>query len=125
MIRRPPRSTLFPYTTLFRSLHRAPTARALPPRMHAVDAIALEALAPPVEQGARDPQLPANRADVAECLRALHDPQAHSVYAVVEGHRAILPKWSLAGGCHSGNDRPDGPLCLPSKVSTLIRPGTV
>src|SRR2546430_13060689 len=24
MIRRPPRSTLFPYTTLFRSLHRAP-----------------------------------------------------------------------------------------------------
>src|SRR3712207_9195582 len=24
MIRRPPRSTLFPYTTLFRSLHQAP-----------------------------------------------------------------------------------------------------
>src|SRR5258708_31881813 len=24
MIRRPPRSTLFPYTTLFRSLHRVP-----------------------------------------------------------------------------------------------------
>src|SRR5256885_12137154 len=24
MIRRPPRSTLFPYTTLFRSLHKAP-----------------------------------------------------------------------------------------------------
>src|SRR2546426_8455813 len=29
MIRRPPRSTLFPYTTLFRSLHAA--RRALPP----------------------------------------------------------------------------------------------
>src|SRR5258708_10785401 len=26
MIRRPPRSTLFPYTTLFRSLRRLPTA---------------------------------------------------------------------------------------------------
>src|SRR5687767_15296510 len=26
MIRRPPRSTLFPYTTLFRSLRRAPAA---------------------------------------------------------------------------------------------------
>src|SRR5688572_18430551 len=26
MIRRPPRSTLFPYTTLFRSRHRSPTA---------------------------------------------------------------------------------------------------
>src|SRR3712207_7703926 len=25
MIRRPPRSTLFPYTTLFRSLHSSPT----------------------------------------------------------------------------------------------------
>src|SRR5256885_13186988 len=29
MIRRPPRSTLFPYTTLFRSVGRARTARAL------------------------------------------------------------------------------------------------
>src|SRR2546422_6965281 len=28
MIRRPPRSTLFPYTTLFRSLHRRGPARA-------------------------------------------------------------------------------------------------
>src|SRR3712207_9007746 len=37
MIRRPPRSTLFPYTTLFRSAHRAPPPargrrrRGLPP----------------------------------------------------------------------------------------------
>src|SRR5438094_2034130 len=28
MIRRPPRSTLFPYTTLFRSLHELPVAGA-------------------------------------------------------------------------------------------------
>src|SRR3989454_9043042 len=28
MIRRPPRSTLFPYTTLFRSVHRVHLARA-------------------------------------------------------------------------------------------------
>src|SRR5256885_4860896 len=28
MIRRPPRSTLFPYTTLFRSLERGPVRRA-------------------------------------------------------------------------------------------------
>src|SRR3989442_5911037 len=27
MIRRPPRSTLFPYTTLFRSVHRFPSGR--------------------------------------------------------------------------------------------------
>src|SRR5256885_5717350 len=35
MIRRPPRSTLFPYTTLFRSLRRSaamPSARRAPPR---------------------------------------------------------------------------------------------
>src|SRR2546422_10878858 len=31
MIRRPPRSTLFPYTTLFRSLLDRRIARALPP----------------------------------------------------------------------------------------------
>src|SRR5258708_16054923 len=32
MIRRPPRSTLFPYTTLFRSLPRPPADSALPRR---------------------------------------------------------------------------------------------
>src|SRR2546422_1252925 len=30
MIRRPPRSTLFPYTTLFRSLPQRPSERAVP-----------------------------------------------------------------------------------------------
>src|SRR2546430_3713177 len=34
MIRRPPRSTLFPYTTLFRSLAKAPAER---PTMHQVE----------------------------------------------------------------------------------------
>src|SRR3989449_8455752 len=35
MIRRPPRSTLFPYTTLFRSLARPRAgAGAAPPRLH-------------------------------------------------------------------------------------------
>src|SRR2546430_9945363 len=32
MIRRPPRSTLFPYTTLFRSLRRGPVRPVLPAR---------------------------------------------------------------------------------------------
>src|SRR5436190_12247599 len=32
MIRRPPRSTLFPYTTLFRSESRRPRTRRSPPR---------------------------------------------------------------------------------------------
>src|SRR3712207_9152482 len=33
MIRRPPKSTLFPYTTLFRSLRHPRLARALPARL--------------------------------------------------------------------------------------------
>src|SRR2546423_8511675 len=32
MIRRPPRSTLFPYPTLFRSSTRSPASRSAPPR---------------------------------------------------------------------------------------------
>src|SRR5260370_31084859 len=44
MIRRPPRSTLFPYTTLFRSLHRRdrPRRRARPrrPRQRAAELLA-------------------------------------------------------------------------------------
>src|ERR1035438_5660246 len=35
MIRRPPRSPLFPYTTLFRSGHTAKPTRSLLPRSHA------------------------------------------------------------------------------------------
>src|SRR2546427_1591070 len=37
MIRRPPRSTLFPYTTLFRSAHEAAPPRVLPPRSAGCD----------------------------------------------------------------------------------------
>src|SRR2546430_16116163 len=38
MIRRPPRSTLFPYTTLFRSLWLVSTTRKHPPRLLAEEA---------------------------------------------------------------------------------------
>src|SRR3712207_8762982 len=44
MIRRPPRSTLFPYTTLFRSRrHRPPAARHLPPAQRRLPAAAAAA----------------------------------------------------------------------------------
>src|SRR5438034_3768879 len=36
MIRRPPRSTLFPYTTLFRSPHRIPVGGARPSELQVV-----------------------------------------------------------------------------------------
>src|SRR3712207_8034071 len=37
MIRRPPRSTLFPYTTLFRSLHGTPTTFTLEARLAEIE----------------------------------------------------------------------------------------
>src|SRR3712207_8372943 len=39
MIRRPPRSTLFPYTTLFRSAHAATPARDVRHRTHHANAL--------------------------------------------------------------------------------------
>src|SRR5256885_15979136 len=44
MIRRPPRSTLFPYTTLFRSRPRCGSRRPPPPRGRRRRALALELL---------------------------------------------------------------------------------
>src|SRR3989454_12288963 len=74
MIRRPPRSTLFPYTTLFRSLRR----RLLDPDPQAGVTIASE--------------LDANRNGHAEPVRhaALLDAAGHPVLAVLDGHR--LPR---------------------------------
>src|SRR5437762_270662 len=94
-----------------------------PARMHAIDPVAFQPAPPAVKHGARDPYLAARRTD-ADHLRPLNDVQPHSLYALVQGHRSILPKWSLAGGCHSGNDRPDGPLLFGLEVSTLTRPRT-
>src|SRR5256885_12711200 len=77
MIRRPPRSTLFPYTTLFRSLHGAvrdgeprpggdASGRADPPapravtRQRAAVACRLEAAAPRSEEHTSELQSPCN-----------------------------------------------------------------
>src|SRR3712207_9285801 len=49
MIRRPPRSTLFPYTTLFRSIaqqHLAPAAGGLAEAEHGVELLALDPALP-------------------------------------------------------------------------------
>src|SRR5439155_25716949 len=47
--------------------------------------------------------------DAAVHLRALDDAQPHPVYALVDGHRSVLPQWFPWPGKHSGNDRADGP----------------
>src|SRR5437899_4926678 len=50
MIRRPPRSTLFPYTTLFRSLGEAASPEEAVRRIERVFGVAYFALARPVER---------------------------------------------------------------------------
>src|SRR5216117_941681 len=104
-----------------RRRHRTPRLGALPARVHAVDPITFQPLAPAIEDGPRDPQLAAHRADVALHLRALDDAQAHPVYALVEGHRSVLPQWFPWPGTHSGKDKADGLLLRSREVSTLLR----
>src|SRR5882724_7603241 len=106
---------------LRRRRHGAPRPGALSAWVHAVDPVAFQALAPAIEDRPRDPQLAAHRADVALYVRALDDAQAHSVYALVEGHRSILPQWFPWPDFHSGKDRTDGPLVRSREVSTLLR----
>src|SRR3712207_8008483 len=68
MIRRPPRSTLFPYTTLFRSADGAVEVRALDPALEADD----EDQAPDHQRRAQDQQagLPQRLAEEAHDLRS-------------------------------------------------------
>lgn len=105
-------------------LGRAPRPGLPAAGVQAVRAVALEALAPPVEPGPGDPRLPAGRADVAELLRAAHDTQAHSEYALVQGHRSLLPIGVPCQGLHAGKDTADDPLLSGCQVSTLLRPST-
>src|SRR3712207_8849240 len=69
MIRRPPRSTLFPYTTLFRSGHLVPGLEHLP----AVDAFD--------RQTVEDDQVPIDRGASG------HDPE-HGDAAAIYHHRS-------------------------------------
>src|SRR3712207_8666204 len=71
MIRRPPRSTLFPYTTLFRS-ERAEVRRGVHPRE---PRLVLPLRAAPVRH-ARDDQVAADAVLLVEQLRELPDRHA-------------------------------------------------
>src|SRR6478609_5395649 len=82
MIRRPPRSTLFPYTTLFRPRRGGPADRPQPGRAPEPSAATVQ---PRVEEGAR---ARAPRGDLAR-------PQLHR-------HRAPAPGSGPAGGPGGG-----------------------
>src|SRR3712207_7512505 len=69
MIRRPPRSTLFPYTTLFRSLGYDPVRREWPPWMAALGVrheLLPEVVAPGTPLGLVAP-------DIAACFGLAHN----------------------------------------------------
>src|SRR2546430_13454711 len=86
MIRRPPRSTLFPYTTLFRSLRRLPVPHSARPRALEVARRERSALADLAQHLLRELRLlledvapPGMRLGVAG-----HAPAVHPV--VLDGH---------------------------------------
>src|SRR2546427_2172817 len=54
MIRRPPRSTLFPYTTLFRSMFMKSLAQELAPHRIRVNSVAPGAIMTPINREAWD-----------------------------------------------------------------------
>src|SRR2546429_9905498 len=80
MIRRPPRSTLFPYTTLFRSRNGGSRLRALgmPPAMTSLRVLLLVTLAVlPIQPAGAQGTQPLRKAELVRMLarRALSKPQ--------------------------------------------------
>src|SRR3712207_8941978 len=83
MIRRPPRSTLFPYTTLFRSLvraHRVGPARRQQPI--ALDRVRVDAIDEAAEEGDEDVEADDRRADEDRKSTRLNSSHANISYAV-------------------------------------------
>src|SRR3712207_7161827 len=72
MIRRPPRSTLFPYTTLFRSAAPAPApagpvrAARAPPRASSTTSGPVRRSSPPAATGPRSPRRPRSEEHTSE-----------------------------------------------------------
>src|SRR2546423_15511144 len=80
MIRRPPRSTLFPYTTLFRSINVANTSRGNR-EDGAADKLALAALSP-----------------IEVLMEPLYNPTGgHASYVVAAAFVLIIPQTLLMG----------------------------
>src|SRR2546422_2561770 len=71
MIRRPPRSTLFPYTTLFRSLGARQEDDSLPPRLAHLGGESLER-AVPIDVFERPARVPRSEEHTSELQSRLH-----------------------------------------------------
>src|SRR2546422_8316200 len=118
MIRRPPRSTLFPYTTLFRSLLVVIPAGLLSLALAAEAGrtfadFRLSALTLPAWFSAALGELPWFGPRLADRLvRALADPSAPARWIL-----ANAGGWAAAGAARAGNRRPNalrpGPAAVP------------
>src|SRR3712207_7286985 len=93
MIRRPPRSTLFPYTTLFRSLHDRP-ARDLHQLLREI-----EPHPGPHAAGEEDGDVPARFGHAAQCptdrkstrLNSSHANISYAVFCLKKKHGCCSP----------------------------------
>src|SRR5256886_15560810 len=109
MIRRPPRSTLFPYTTLFRSIQGGARSQRVEYRIAAADINPYLALAAaigsglwgiehriepdePISGNAYDRKLPAER-QLPRTLSEAAERLAHSAAAQRSGERRVGKEW--------------------------------
>src|SRR2546425_7973960 len=96
MIRRPPRSTLFPYTTLFRSLIGRGVGLALTPLPLGVE-VQLGQVAAVV---VKDPELALPRGDLAQLYRSEeHTSELQSLAYLVCRLLLEKKKWHPSHGC--------------------------
>ena len=119
MIRRPPRSTLFPYTTLFRSTEATrsepvfPTKREGPARGRRRHTVAAEALVPPdAGSSRRDSYRDSRRNSVHKCPKMA--PRGHfdrSVYTPASPRLSTTAQ-QCTQMSQSGAERPDPPICV-------------
>src|SRR3712207_8103532 len=94
MIRRPPRSTLFPYTTLFRSL---PVARRHPhPRLPGLSVVHPGGLRGPVLPAGRPPDEPGERGDRKSTrLNSSHANISYAVFCLKKKITQLYPRISI------------------------------
>src|SRR2546428_201524 len=109
MIRRPPRSTLFPYTTLFRSSTRRPVRRPLAP--FELDRTLARAVRGPTDMLGRDALARAPSRGIEEAggpRRAASPAGAHSATAAIREERARDRRGRGGGGCRGRGGRSGG-----------------
>src|SRR3712207_7566941 len=99
MIRRPPRSTLFPYTTLFRSWEVRWSTTGLHPRLGENQTFALRADAPPrasvIERGGSEVLVPGYRYRSEEHTSELQSRQYLVCRLLLEKKKKILIRMNL------------------------------